>query len=128
MDVFYNLRYNFLICFYNIDTIKCMPCCYSSYYNSTDGPRQVVIYPTISTYTRNETLDRVAPINCTANCKPACTSTWNGPNLPSGTTSVLSLANINRTQAGNYQCTVSNNVSSLISATVYVVVNCKYYA
>jgi hypothetical protein len=95
------------------------------YYNSTDGPRQVVIYPTTSTYTRNETLDSLGPINCTANCQPACTSTWNGPNLHPGTTSVLSIANINRNRAGNYQCTASNDVSSLISATVYVVVNCK---
>ena len=91
--------------------------------DSSDGPRQVVIYPTTSNYTRNETLDGVGPINCTANCQPACTSTWNGPNIPPGTTSVLSVANINRNQAGNYQCTVSNDVSSLISATVYVVVN-----
>ena len=103
-----------------------MLCCF--YCNSTDGPRQVVIYPTTSKYTRDETLDRVGPINCTANCKPACTSTWNGPNLPPDTTSVLSLANINRNQAGNYQCTASNDVSSLISATVVVVVNCKSYA
>ena len=92
---------------------------------STDGPRQVVIYPATSNYTRNET-DIVDPINCTADCKPFCTSTWHGPNLPPGTTSVLNLANINRNQAGNYQCTASNNISSLISATVYVVVNCKY--
>ena len=97
------------------------------YYNSTDGPRQVVIHPTTSNYTRNETLDRVGPINCTANCQPSCTSTWNGRNLPPDTTSVLSLANINRNQAGNYQCTASNNISSFISATIYVVVNCKYY-
>ena len=97
-----------------------MLCCF--YCNSTDGPRQVVIYPTTSNYTRNETLDGVGPINCTANCQPACTSTWNGPNLPPGTTSVLSLPNISRTQAGNYQCTARNNVSSLISATIYVVV------
>jgi hypothetical protein len=102
-----------------------MLCCF--YCNSTDGPRQVVIFPTTSNYTRNETLDGVGPINCTAICQPACTSTWNGPNLPSGTTSVLSLENINRNQAGNYQCTSSNKVSSLISAKVYVVVNCKYY-
>jgi hypothetical protein len=87
-----------------------------TYYNSTDGPRQVVIYPATSDYTRNETLDILGPINCTANCKPACTSTWKGPNLPPGTKSVLSLANINRNQAGNYQCTASNDVSSFISA------------
>ena len=81
-----------------------------------------------SYYTRNETLDGVGPINCTADCKPACTSTWNGPNLTPGTTSVLNLENITRNQSGDYHCTASNDVSSLISATVYVVVNCKYYA
>ena len=85
-----------------------------------------MIYPATTNYTRNETLDRVGPINCTADGKPLCTNTWNGPNLPAGTTSVLSLENINRNQAGNYQCTASNDVSSLISATVFVVVNCKY--
>jgi hypothetical protein len=42
-----------------------------------------------------------------------------------GVLHVLSIANINRNRAGNYQCTASNDVSSLISATVYVVVNCK---
>ena len=115
-----------MIFFYYIYTLKCILCCYSFYYNSTDGPRKVVIYPATSNYTRNETLDSLGPINCTANCKPACTSTGNGPNLPPGTTSVLSLVNINRNQAGNYQCTASNYVSSSISATIYVVVNCKY--
>ena len=87
-----------------------------------------MIYPTTSNYTRNETLESLGPINCTANCKPACTSTWNEPILTPGTTSVLSLANITRNQAGDYQCTASNDVSSLVSASIYVVVNCKSYA
>lgn len=86
-----------------------------------------MIYPTTTNFTRNETLDRLGPINCTAHCKPACTCTWNGPNLPHGTTSVLNLANKSRNQAGKYQCTASNAVSSLISATVFVVINCKSY-
>jgi hypothetical protein len=85
------------------------------------------MYPATSDYTKNETLDRVGPINCTANCRPACTSIWNGPNLKPGTASLLSLPNINRNQAGNYHCTASNEVSSLKSATVVVVVNCKSY-
>ena len=78
-----------------------------------------------SNYTINETLDRLGPIKCTADCEPACKSTWNGPNLSPGTTSILNLAKINRNQTGNYQCTASNDISSLISATIYVVVNCK---
>ena len=58
---------------------------------------------------------------------PACTITWSGPNFPAGTTSVLSLQNINRNQAGDYHCTASNDISSKTSVVVNVVVKCKYY-
>ena len=47
-------------------------------------------------------------------------------NIPTGTTSVLNLQNINRNQAGSYQCTTSNDVSSKTSVVVNVVVQCKY--
>jgi hypothetical protein len=57
-----------------------------------------------------------------SDCIPVCTMTWSGPNLPSGTTSVLNLQSINRNQAGNYQCTASNDVSSNTSVVVNVVV------
>ena len=53
--------------------------------------------------------------------------TWSGPSLPAGTRSVLSVQNINRNQAGGYQCTASNDVSSKTSVVVNVVVKCKYY-
>jgi hypothetical protein len=53
--------------------------------------------------------------------------TWSGPNLPADNTSVLNLQNINRNQAGDYQCTASNNVSSRTSVVVNVVVQCKDY-
>jgi hypothetical protein len=65
-------------------------------------------------------------IQCIADCMPVCTMTWNGPSLLAGTTSVLNLQNINRNQAGNYQCTASNDVSSNTSVVVNVVVLCKY--
>ena len=52
---------------------------------------------------------------------------WSGPILPAGTTSVLSLQNINRNQAGNYQCTASNDIGSMMHVTVTIIVNCKYY-
>ena len=54
--------------------------------------------------------------------------TWSEPNLPVGTTSVLNLQNINRNQAGNYQCTASNDVISETSVVVNAVVKCKYWA
>jgi hypothetical protein len=51
---------------------------------------------------------------------------WNGPNLPAGTTSVLSLQNINKNRAGGYQCTASNDVSSKTYVVANAVVQCKY--
>ena len=52
---------------------------------------------------------------------------WSGPNIPDGTTSALNLQNINRNQAGSYQCTTSDDISSRTSVVVNVVVKCKYY-
>ena len=85
----------------------------------------VIITPSIQSYTLNETAN-LNQIQCTADCIPVCTVTWSGPNLPVGTTSVLNLQNINRNQAGNYQCTASNDVSSNTYVVVNVVVQCKY--
>ena len=85
----------------------------------------VIITPSIQSYTLNETAN-LNQIQCTADCIPVCTVTWSGPNLPVGTTSVLNLQNINRNQAGNYQCTASNDVSSKTYVVVNVVVQCKY--
>ena len=86
----------------------------------------VIITPSSQSYKLNETKN-LKQIQCIANCKPICTMTWNGPNIPAGTTSVLNLQNINRNQTGNYQCTASNVVSSKTSVVVNVVVQCKYY-
>ena len=85
----------------------------------------VIITPSTQSNTLNET-GNLKQIQCTADCMPVCTMTWSGPNLPAGTTSVLNLQNINRNQAGNYQCTASNDVSSKTSVVVNVVVQCKY--
>jgi hypothetical protein len=77
----------------------------------------VSITPLTQSYTLKE-IENLNQIQCTADCMPACTITWRGPNFPAGTTSVLNLQNINRNQAGNYQCTVNNDVSSKISVAV----------
>jgi hypothetical protein len=92
----------------------------------SDGPNMVTFTPSTQYYTLNET-ENLNIIQCTADCIPVCTMTWSGPNLPAGTTSVLNLQDINRNQAGNYQCTASNDVSSNTSVVVNVVVQCKYY-
>ena len=85
-----------------------------------------IITPSTQSYTFKET-ESLNQIQCTADCLPNCTMTWSGSNLPAGTTSVLSLQNINRNQAGSYQCTASNDVSSKTSVVVNVVVQCKFY-
>jgi hypothetical protein len=91
----------------------------------SDGPIQIEISPPDTTYTVNET-DSVNQINCTADCIPSCTTTWTGPNLSADTTSILNLQNINRSQAGVYNCTAVNEISSLTLIKVNVIVNCKY--
>ena len=85
----------------------------------------VIIRPSTQSYTSKET-ENLNQIQCTADCIPACAMTWSGPNLPAGTTSVLIIQNINRNQAGNYQCTAGNDISSKTSVVLNVVVQCKY--
>ena len=92
----------------------------------SDGPTMVSITPSPQSYTLKET-ENLNQIQCTAGCIPVCTMTWNGPSLPAGTIYELSLQNINRNQAGDYQCTASDDISSKTSVVVNVVVKCKYY-
>ncbi|CAC5414991.1 unnamed protein product [Mytilus coruscus] len=95
-------------------------CTASNNYGSKTSSTVSVIVESI------ETVGNVGPINCTADCKPECTMTWNGPNLSEGITSILHLENINKTQAGYYSCIASNSVSSLASVHINVIVNCEY--
>ena len=91
----------------------------------SDGPIQIEILPPDNTYTVTET-GSINQIACTAGCIPSCTTTWTGPNLPAGSTSILNLNNIDRSQAGAYNCTAVNEISSLTFIKVNVIVNCKY--
>jgi hypothetical protein len=91
----------------------------------SDGPIQIKISPPDKTYTVTET-GSVNQITCTADCNPSCITTWTGPNIPVGSTSILNLTNIDRNQAGVYNCTAVNEISSLTLNTVNVIVNCKY--
>jgi hypothetical protein len=101
-------------------------CLYSSPIYFSDDPNEVIITPSTQAYTLKET-ESLNQIQCTAVCIDVCAVTWSGPNLPAGTTSVLSLQNINRNQTGNYQCTASNDFNSKTSVVVNVVVQCKFY-
>ena len=91
----------------------------------SDGPMQIEISPPDNTYTITET-GSVNQITCTADGNPSCTTIWTGPNLPVGSTSILNLNNIDRSQAGAYICTAVNEISSLTLIKVNVIVNCKY--
>jgi hypothetical protein len=105
---------------------KCVLICIIYCCSCSDGPNRVIITPSTQSYTLKET-EHLNQIQCTADCIPVCTMIWSGPNILAGTTSVLNLQNINRNQAGNYQCTASNDISSKTSVVVNVFVKCKYY-
>lgn len=77
-------------------------------------------------YNVTETSGSVGPIKCSADCKPECTMTWSGSNIPTGTTSTLNIKNIERNQTGSYQCTGTNSIGSPKSVTVFVNVYCEY--
>jgi hypothetical protein len=91
----------------------------------SDGPIQIKISPPNTTYTVNET-GSVNQITCTADCNPYCTTNWTGPDLYAGSTSILNIQNIDRSQAGVYTCIAFNEISSLTLINVNVIVNCKY--
>ena len=91
----------------------------------SDGPIQIEISPQDNTYTVAET-GSVNQITCTSDCNPSCITTWTGPILPAGSTSILNLQNIDRSQAGAYNCTAVHEISSLTLIKVNVIVNCKY--
>ena len=78
----------------------------------SDGPIQIAISPPNNTYTVTETVS-VNQITCTADCNPSCTTTWIGANPPAGSTSILNLNSIDRSQAGAYNWTAVNEISSL---------------
>ena len=91
----------------------------------SDGPIEIEISPPDITYIVTET-GSVNQITCTADCNPNCTTSWTGPNLPVGSTSILNLTNIDRNQAGVYNCAAVNDISSLTLNKVNIIVNCKY--
>lgn len=90
-----------------------------------DRPTKINITPLTQVYTVQEITDSIGPINCTADCTPECTMTWNGPNIPDGTTSVLNLQNIDRNQAGDYRCMAKNIIGSEMFVIVNIKVMCK---
>lgn len=89
-----------------------------------DGPSFVELSPSTMNYTINET-DGIGPIFCSADCKPNCTFSWSGPNLPYWTSSLLYLQFVNRSHAGDYHCNASNSIGTAMSSTVRVIVYCK---
>ncbi|CAC5360369.1 unnamed protein product [Mytilus coruscus] len=83
------------------------------------GPAAVTLSPSTKQYTVTHG-ENVAPINCTAKCRPECKYTWFGPHVPSGIKNVLSLENIKKNQSGDFNCTATNVVGSMQSAIINV--------
>ena len=79
--------------------------------------------PSTKFYTVNET-GSVGPITCEADCRPNCSVTWYGPDIPVHNTNDLFLKNVERNHSGDYTCIASNLVSNS-TVTVSVIVYCK---
>lgn len=91
----------------------------------TDGPDSVTLLPPDTQYNVTEG-SNVININCTADCRPTCNYMWSGPNVPSGTTNVLILENIQQNHTGVFNCTATNKIGRMISSNVNLNVKCKY--
>ena len=68
---------------------------------------------------------------CPSDGRPPPIVTWskingfNNSSYPPG--QVLNISNINRTEAGKYQCTAKNSVGKEAIATIYINVICKFW-
>ncbi|VDH93021.1 Hypothetical predicted protein [Mytilus galloprovincialis] len=83
------------------------------------GPNQVILSPNRTSYTFDENID-VPDITCTADCQPDCTLTWIKQTGQVISTEILSLKEIQRNQAGTYQCNASNDFGNMVSTDVTI--------
>ncbi|XP_052067799.1 hemicentin-1-like isoform X2 [Mytilus californianus] len=83
------------------------------------SPESVTLFPRDTHYSVTGG-NNIQPINCRADCRPVCKFIWSGPNVPAGTTYVLSLQNIQKNQSGVFNCTAYNDVGSLKSDDVNI--------
>ncbi|XP_060599472.1 hemicentin-1-like, partial [Ruditapes philippinarum] len=97
-----------------------------------DGPYQssTKLSPSPQNYTKNEG-QSLNDITCSANCYPDCTYTWNktrqGQTTTASSTSVLSVGELQREDAGLYTCIAQNpeKISSP-TTTIQTLVNVRY--
>ncbi|KAJ8321342.1 hypothetical protein KUTeg_001103 [Tegillarca granosa] len=86
------------------------------------GPDPVILTPPTYNYIVNETF-QLAPITCSATCKPACSYKWIRPNQDVIQGDTLMINGIQRTQTGTYKCQAYNTVGTRNSNDVYVTVH-----
>lgn len=68
--------------------------------------------------------DQLGPINCTADCVPACSYLWTGPGKNEHKIG-LKIENISRDQNGTFTCTAKNGYGEK-TVDINIVVQCKY--
>ncbi|CAC5360966.1 unnamed protein product [Mytilus coruscus] len=88
------------------------------------GPKAVLLKPATKQYTVIHG-GNIPPINCTAKCRPECEYKWFGPHVPSDTKNVLNLENIQKNQRGDFNCMATNEVGSMNSSIVNLIVQCS---
>ncbi|XP_069114204.1 uncharacterized protein [Argopecten irradians] len=89
------------------------------------GPgSRLSLIPTDTSYTKFEG-ERLPNITCVADCTPGCSFVWEKSGIMITSRSVLSLETLDRSEAGQYTCIVSN-IYGTGTAAVSVNVNCKY--
>jgi Immunoglobulin domain/SprB repeat/Ig-like domain CHU_C associated/Secretion system C-terminal sorting domain len=96
-------------------------------FNVTVNP-PICTPPTLTSQTTNTILDegQTAAFNVTVTGSPTITYRWfktTNPTATLGTTSTFSIPSVSLTDAGNYQCEISNACGTIISATAQLTVN-----
>ena len=91
----------------------------------SDGPKEITLQPDNTSYTVSE-MGSINTINCSASCRPDCIFVWKGPNIFEIQQFNLRFESVLRNQSGIYVCYVSNNISSSMSESISVIVNCKH--
>ena len=91
----------------------------------SDGPKENSLQSDNKSYTVSE-MGSINTISCSASCRPDCKFVWKGPNIFEIQQFNLKFESVLRNQSRIYVCYASNNISSSMSQSISVIVNCKH--